>query len=191
MKTNVMKRAMALILAALIVLGTLGYLWTVAFAVETTSGITDIEYEITSGTTPMTSNSGKNTIKVTFKTTDPTMQGNLEKDDNTVTLVENTSFTTEGGDARLTLSGSDGSYTVTLESIKYTGKGSELAFQINVNGITPIIVTKALRSSDFTEDGSSGPGPGDGDDDTPGGGATFRIDLPLLPAHGGDEGAAS
>ncbi len=163
MKTNTVKRIIALSLAALIILGTLGYFFSmVAWAATTTSGITDIDYSITSGSTPLTMGN-KATISVTFQATDPTLKSNLEKSGNIV-VVEGSSFTSPNG-YNGTFSGTGGNYTAKLENIEYTGNGKELAFSIkNSSGSdTYATISKEMSSSDVTEN-TSNPG---GDVDNP------------------------
>ena len=65
MKANTLKRAVALALAVLILLGTLGYfLSTVAYGLETTQGIKDVTY--TMSARPL-KKGNKADIKVSFK----------------------------------------------------------------------------------------------------------------------------
>ncbi len=168
MKTNAVKRAIAMILAALIVLGTLGYFFSVVGFAATTSGIKDIEYTLSSR--PL-KNGNKSTVTVNFKTDDTTLQGKLDKPDNKATLTGGT-FDVSGNDAvgKCTLTGSAGSYTVVQENAKYSGKGKTFEVAItDKSGSAVANVSVTMEDGDVTEDPStSGDNkPGDGDDNDP------------------------
>ena len=168
MKTNAVKRAIAMILAALIVLGTLGYFFSVVGFAATTSGIKDIEYKLSSR--PL-KNGNKSTVTVNFKTDDTTLQGKLDKPDNKATLTGGT-FDVSGNDAvgKCTLTGSAGSYTVVQENAKYSGKGKTFEVAItDKSGSAVANVSVTMEDGDVTEDPStSGDNkPGDGDDNDP------------------------
>lgn len=168
MKTNAVKRAIAMILAALIVLGTLGYFFSVVGFAATTSGIKDIEYKLSSR--PL-KNGNKSTVTVKFKTDDTTLQGKLDKPDNKATLTGGT-FDVSGNDAvgKCTLTGSAGSYTVVQENAKYSGKGKTFEVAItDKSGSAVANVSVTMEDGDVTEDPStSGDNkPGDGDDNDP------------------------
>lgn len=161
MKTKVIKRVIAFALATLIILGTLGYFFSmVAWAATTTTGITNITYKLSAK--PL-KEGNKATVTVKFEA-DNSLHAKLNATDNQVSLSG--SFDTSENDAKgkCTLSGKDGNYTVVQENAKYTGTGKEIAIQIKDKSGTDIAtISKEMSSSDVTEN-TSNPG---GDVDNP------------------------
>ena len=175
MKTSVVKRVVALTLAALIILGTLGYFFSVVGFAATTSGIKDINYSLSAR--PL-KNGNKATVTVTFKTDDTTLQGKLDAADNNAALTGST-FDVTGNDAvgKCKLTGSKGDYTVVQENAKYSGKGKTFEIEItDKSGNSVAAVSVTMADGDVTEDATTGDDnkPDDGDDDNP---------APSLPAN--------
>ena len=105
MKTKVIKRVIAFALATLIILGTLGYFFSmVAWAAETIGG-DDVNCQL-EGVTPVTKNN-KITAKITFSTNDATLKGNLDKTSDITLELSGNSFQTDGA-SKLEFSGSGG-----------------------------------------------------------------------------------
>ena len=168
MKTSVVKRVVALTLAALIILGTLGYFFSVVGFAATTSGIKDINYSLSAR--PL-KNGNKATVTVTFKTDDTTLQGKLDAADNNAALTGST-FDVTGNDAvgKCKLTGSKGDYTVVQENAKYSGKGKTFEIEItDKSGNSVAAVSVTMADGDVTEDATTGDDnkPDDGDDDNP------------------------
>lgn len=167
MKTNVMKRAMALILAALIVLGTLGYLFsTMAYAAM--SGEQNVgdnykaKYEVTNGLS-----NGKivKDAKVTIKV-DLTTPSSLSKEP-TVVLDQNGAFKLDTGDSASkveVLSGSDTNWVISFTNVKYNNvnSGNEGTLQFKVDNSNTL--TLAISECEKDEGGDGGD---DGNNDTP------------------------
>ena len=133
MKTNVMKRAMALILAALIVLGTLGYLFsTIAYAEageEQTVGNYKAVYEFE--TNSGSSTAIQNNDQVTFTITITPTQDGLDKlkNANTVEVKNDLSdfdkkVATESCKIDKNQEGDKTSYTVTLPQLDFQSTSS-------------------------------------------------------------------
>jgi hypothetical protein len=167
-KTNVMKRAMALVLAALIVLGTLGYLFsTMAYAKEgeaQTVGNYKVVYEITNDV---------NTIKVgdqvSFVLTLTPESGATSLDNaNSVNVDSNNSgFVESNTAAKPTIDKSGSNYIVKLNQLSYQNADSrkgKLVFEVKENDKK--LESFTVEISECSED-QTDPG---GDDDTPGGG---------------------
>lgn len=161
MKANTLKRAVALALAVLILLGTLGYfLSTVAYGLETTQGIKDVTY--TMSARPL-KKGNKADIKVSFKTDDTALQTKLDAAGNQVALSDKT-FSIDGNDAEASLSGKSGNYSVLLKNAEYSGKGKEIGITIrDKSGNVIADVSKTLENGDVEEDATTPP-----DDNNPG-----------------------
>lgn len=173
MKANTLKRAVALALAVLILLGTLGYfLSTVAYGLETTQGIKDVTY--TMSARPL-KKGNKADIKVSFKTDDTALQTKLDAAGNQVALSDKT-FSIDGNDAEASLSGKSGNYSVLLKNAEYSGKGKEIGITIrDKSGNVIADVSKTLENGDVEEDATTPP-----DDNNPGG---DNNNEPALPSN--------
>ena len=173
MKANTLKRAVALALAILILLGTLGYfLSTVAYGLETTQGIKDVTY--TMSARPL-KKGNKADIKVSFKTDDTALQTKLDAAGNQVALSDKT-FSIDGNDAEASLSGKSGNYSVLLKNAEYSGKGKEIGITIrDKSGNVIADVSKTLENGDVEEDATTPP-----DDNNPGG---DNNNEPTLPSN--------
>ncbi len=173
MKANTLKRAVALALAVLILLGTLGYfLSTVAYGLETTQGIKDVTY--TMSARPL-KKGNKADIKVSFKTDDTALQTKLDAAGNQVALSDKT-FSIDGNDAEASLSGKSGNYSVLLKNAEYSGKGKEIGITIrDKSGNVIADVSKTLENGDVEEDATTPP-----DDNNPGNNGDNE---PALPSN--------
>lgn len=173
MKANTLKRAVALALAVLILLGTLGYfLSTVAYGLETTQGIKDVTY--TMSARPL-KKGNKADIKVSFKTDDTALQTKLDAAGNQVALSDKT-FSIDGNDAEASLSGKSGNYSVLLKNAEYSGKGKEIGITIrDKSGNIIADVSKTLENGDVEEDATTPP-----DDNNPGNNGDNE---PALPSN--------
>ncbi len=144
MKTKVIKRVIAFALATLIILGTLGYFFSmVAWAAETIGG-DDVNCQL-EGVTPVTKNN-KITAKITFSTNDATLKGNLDKTSDITLELSGNSFQTDGA-SKLEFSGSGGNYSATLKDIIYSGTGKQISFNVktkSTNTLQAIVTTKEL-----------------------------------------------
>lgn len=175
MKTSVVKRVVALTLAGLIILGTLGYFFSVVgIAAENTTtqiGNFDTKYEITAD--EMNDKKIRSGEKVSFKITLSPKGGavNLDTAD-TIVLDSKSGFVT-GNDANVDLkiekSGSD--YIVTLTSITYqpgndASKKGNLAFTIK-NGTNNLLPMEIPISECETNSGGNTGGNTGGDDPQP------------------------
>ena len=174
MKTNVMKRAMALILAALIVLGTLGYLWTVAFAKEGDEltagekGKYTVKYTYTKNAG--TSGEIKNEDQVSFTLTiTPTSTDSLKGAD-TVAIHDTSDFDTQATGTECTIKEENGYYTVKLNGLVYHNPNA------TEEGSLVFVVQKESQELDKftipiseckTDSGDGGDGNDDGNNDTP------------------------
>jgi len=143
-KTKVIKRVIAFALATLIILGTLGYFFSmVAWAAETIGG-DDVNCQL-EGVTPVTKNN-KITAKITFSTNDATLKGNLDKTSDITLELSGNSFQTDGA-SKLEFSGSGGNYSATLKDIIYSGTGKQISFNVktkSTNTLQAIVTTKEL-----------------------------------------------
>lgn len=165
MKTKVIKRVVALALAALILLGTLGYFFSmVGYAAEVVS---DISYQLSKR--PVSEGNATN-IKLTFKVSDTTIQNNLKS--NTKKVLVKGCFDTTKNDAKdaWTFSGDNGSYSIEQQNAVYSGKGKNIEVEITDGGTTILKFTKDMDANDYNETPSENPG-GDnkpGGDEDPG-----------------------
>ena len=169
MKTKVIKRVVALALAALILLGTLGYFFSmVGYAAETSKEISNVDYKVGETTVKPITNGKEANVQITFEAIGTT-KTNLEKADNTVSLPASGNSFSEGtsfnGEIKPTNPGaSDGKFTVNLKNIKYSGKGNELVFQVKNKSGTDPYATVSVTIAEVKEDSTPG-----GDDNKPGG----------------------
>lgn len=165
MKTSVVKRVVALTLAALIILGTLGYFFSVvgfaAMSAEQDIGSNyKAKYDITDGL-----QNGKVT------TTDPvTIDVELTApsalaDTPTITLDQNGAFETVAGnaDSKVSITGSDTTWNIKFANISYkkstnTSNKGKLEFHVNGGNKLSLTIAECNTSTDDNK-------PGDGDDD--------------------------
>ncbi len=165
MKTKVIKRVVALALAALILLGTLGYFFSmVGYAAEVVS---DISYQLSKR--PVSEGNATN-IKLTFKVSDTTIQNNLKS--NTKKVLVKGCFDTTKNDAKdaWTFSGDNGSYSIEQQNAVYSGKGKNIEVEITDGGTTILKFTKDMDANDYNETPSENPGGANkpGGDEDPG-----------------------
>lgn len=162
MKTKVIKRVVALALAALILLGTLGYFFSMVGYAATTANITNITYTL--GTRPL-KNGNKSKVIVKFETTDAVLQQKLEESGNTATMSGCFNTTENDAVGKCELTGTSGKYTITQENAKYTGVGKIIEIEIkNKSGAVIASIEKEMAATDVTETITPG-----GDDNKPGG----------------------
>ena len=171
MKTNVMKRAMALILAALIVLGTLGYLFsTIAYAKAGEPQEKEnfsIVYQITASThTPI--NAGD---QVTFEITLTPQSGavSLEGADSVEVIANDSGFVKNNDASDLTIDPDGGNYKVTLPNLLYQNttdfRKGKLAFAVKKGSET--LETFSIDISECETDTGSSSSSSDGNNDAP------------------------
>lgn len=176
MKTNVVKRVVALTLAGLIILGTLGYFFSVVgFAAEVDAGEIDnfgVKYEISSldGGDKII-NSGE---KMTFKITLTPKSGNTKLDGaDSVAVDSSTGGFSKGNDASTTsiTKESNGEYVITLPAITYQpgsdSKKGKLSFTVSKGTTELLKMTIPVKECETTGGGGGGGGGTGGDDNTP------------------------
>lgn len=174
MKANTLKRAVALALAVLILLGTLGYfLSTVAYGAMSESqdlgSNYSAKYEVTDGL-----KDGKIT------TTDPvTIEVELTvptplTDKPTVTLDPNGAFRTDTGNAasKVTVdSGADTEWTITFANVVYnnadSGNKEKLEFRVNNGNKLSVAIAECKASSSGDNNNPGGDNPGGDNNNEP------------------------
>lgn len=175
MKTSVVKRVVALTLAGLIILGTLGYFFSVVgFAAEVDAGEKEnfkVKYDLTSiegGTSTIPS--GK---KVNFKITlEPQTGASTLSETNVVAINRNNSSFEATNGSKLEVKKAGANYEVALEALVYTYKsatGNNLSFTIKENASSPTnLVSMTIPIAAAETPGNSGNNGGNtGDDPQP------------------------
>ena len=180
MKTSVVKRVIALILAGLIALGTLGgYLFSVvgyaAMSDEQNVGYNcTAKYEIKSGL-----QGGKvvatDPVTIDVELTVPTALATQP----TVKLAENGAFTTKDGDtgSNVAVTGGSGTnWNIKFSKVYYNnvdaGNKEKLQFQVNNGNILSLEIAECKEATV-----NPNPGPGPGGDDDPGGAITTNASM--------------
>lgn len=181
MKTKVIKRVVALALAALILLGTLGYFFSmVAYAAEKNAELSkggsdfqNAKYEITKPIDRKIKATDQVNIKITLEAKDSGIAESIA--DGTVEINTNNGAFEGPTDYihKLTRNENTNKYTVEFENIKYTGNKNpgQLAFDIKKDSVTKIVVldlsSECETTNTSTNPGTTTPGTDDPGTDTP------------------------
>ena len=180
MKTSVVKRVVALALAALIVLGTLGYFFSVV-AFGATNGF-DVTYKITGKDNNQSNKIAENenvTFEITLKPQSGATEikgGKIEMDTNNGGFEEKNGFDVTIGEKN-----SDGNYVFELRNVNYkpgsgNSKKGKLAFRIKkADGSGDLISSPFIVNISECETSSSGDNKPGGDDN--------KDPEPSLPAN--------